>query len=269
MRPDRRPIRLGVAATAALLGAVAAGADILPPEAVLVENPVAKRLRFSTVLSRVRYRQETRTTQFVRPAGKRRGKKDQHTLRHDFQVSIWEVPSGSGILRMETLPTRIGAKVGNQVAGGKVSDFPVTIRYMLENGTPCNYYGDPLDNARPTALVFPDRPIAPGDSWSRQVAPSDDFEIPTQVKFTYQKEVRIQGRLCAVIDMEAQARGELPGARGLANLSVRSTFVFEERLGRVVRTVTRLFQSQIGKTSAGVPPEKRKTEQLIEVFADL
>ncbi len=237
------------------------------PDIETVVNPVAREIRFSTTLSRLKYRQQTNTREFERPAGQEKGRITDSILRQEFQVSIWEVPTAAGILRSETLPLKVGAKVGDKVAAADLDDPILGIAYLDRRGYPVDYFGNVLAMEQPTALVFPEGPLKPGDKWSRRVAPSAAFEIPTEATFTFLREGRMRSRLVAEIGMEATAKGELPKGRGLATMSVQATFLFDLRLGRVIHARTRMFQSFIGKASGGIPPEKRKFERAIEMWA--
>lgn len=238
-------------------------------ELVPTKNPQPQALAFTPALSRVRYRQEQESLEFNRASGQEKGRVHRSNLRSEFQVSIWEVPSGSGILRVETQALGVGSKVEGHVQSADISDFPVSVKYMRRDGYPSNYTGHVLDDQLPTALVFPSRPVRPGDTWKRLVAPSNEFEIPTQCEFTYLREGRMGGRLVAEIGLKAEAKGALPHGRGDASLQVSATFVFDIRLGRVIHTRSRLFQTLNGPPAGGRPPARTKLEQTIELWAVL
>lgn len=253
------PVLLGLTATASR-----AEQDFISTPS---ESKAPTLLKFGASLSRVEYRQETRTKDSFRPPGSAETKVSESTLRQRFQVSIWEVPGIEGVLRVETAPLSAGAKVAGEVVSASLADMPINVRYKTPDGRPSSYWGTPLDDLRPTTLVFPTTPVAPGDTWKRQIPANQDFELPIEVTFRFLHEGRKEGRLCAEIEMEATAGGNLPENRGVANLKITGRFLFDIRLGRVLESRSRLYQTMIGRIGEGQPPAKRKIEETTELSA--
>jgi hypothetical protein len=239
----------------------------IPFKFVESKHAQPRTFEYATALSRVRYRMETVTKDFFRPVGQRKGRVKESTVTQRFESSVWEVPNGSGILRVEIAPLLAASKVGDQVVEADLGSMPVSVRYHLRSGMPCTYWGEPFPKRKSTALVFGKTPVKPGDSWSRTVPASDNFELPTKVDFLFLREGRVNGRLCAEIRMVASANGQLPENRGLMTMKVEGTYLFDIRLGRVIYSDSRLFQRMIGRRAGKKSAAKRKIEEVIKVFA--
>lgn len=262
-----RPFPTALAAGLTLLGALPAARAEIPFEFTEIKNPQPRVLQFSTGLTRVRYLSETETKDFLRPPGKKKGKLKESTVRQRFESSVWEVPNGSGILRVETAPLGAGAKVGDQVVSTNLANMPVSVRYQLRNGMPCTYWGEAFPARRSTSLVFDEAEVKPGSTWKRHVPATDFFELPTDVEFLYLREGRVNGRLCAEIRMVATAKGMLPDRKGMMNMKAEGVYLFDIRLGRVIYSDSRLFQRMIGKVPGKSSPAKRKIEEFTKIEA--
>lgn len=226
-----------------------------------------RRLEYGTVLSRVRYQSRFETKDMYRAAGEADGVTQETETSRQFQTSVWEVPGGSGILRVETAPLTLSTQAGDQELAVRLGHMPLAVRYIRRDGTPCTYWGKLLPHRKSTALVFPDREVAPGDSWTRNVPASDEFQLPTEVKFTYLREGRVSGRLCAEVGAVATANGQLPDGSGIMTLKAEITYLFDIRLGRVLYSTSRMHQSMIGRGDKS-PPAKRRIDELVETSAD-
>jgi hypothetical protein len=258
--------------------ALAGGVLAAPPyDFVESKRPRARKLEFATALSRVRYRSEVNTEDTYRKAGQKAGKTRKSETSRQFQSSVWEVPGGSGILRVENAPLRVGAMVGKEKVGLDLGRMPVAVSYMRRTGIPCTYWGKELRDRKATALVFPEKEIGPGDKWTREVPASRTFQLPTSVEFRYLREGRVGGRLCAELASTASASGQLPDGSGMMTMKVESTFLYDVRLGflydvrlgRVLYSSSRLHQTMIGRVDQGSPPPKRRIDEVVEMMADL
>lgn len=268
MRRLHAPIS-ALALSGSLLVLAGPGRAEIPFEFVVSQSPQPRVLQFSTGLTRVRYKSETITKDFFRAPGQDKGKLDESTVRQRFESSVWEVPNGSGILRVETAPLGAGAKVGDQTVSADLGNMPVSVRYQLRSGMPCTYWGETFPARRSTALVFEEKPVKPGDQWKRHVPATEYFELPTDVEFLFLREGRVNGRLCAEIRMVATANGKLPENRGVMTMKAEGTFLFDIRLGRVIYSDSRLFQRMIGNVPGKNSPAKRKIEETTKIEAML
>lgn len=261
-----RRLAFGRALLAAALPTLALAQPNMP-ELVPTSNPRPRALRFAESLSRLTYRQETETKEFSRPAGAvKKGRVTESTLRQEFQVSLWQVPDHPEVIRTETLPLRIGARSGRGVAGIELPKMPVTVNFIDRRGQPVDKAGVVQTGLRPTALVFPKQPVAPGDTWKRSVSETRELGMPTDVHFKYLREGRMAGRLVAELEMTAKGKGELDEG-GLAALSIQTRFLFDIRLGRILHAKTRLFHSLIGRSPGKKFPAKRKVNKLVDMWA--
>lgn len=250
--------------------ALVGGAVAAPPyQFAESKRPRARKLEFATALSRVRYRSNVTTDDMFRKAGQKKEVGQKSEVTRQFQSSVWEVPGGSGILRIENAPLRVATKAGEQDVGLDLGHMPVSVSYMRRTGVPCTYWGKELKDRKPTALVFPATEIAPGDTWTRTVPASDVFQLPTTVEFRYLREGRVGGRLCAEIASTASANGQLPDGSGMMTMKVESSFLYDIRLGRVLHSTSRLHQRMLGRVEKGNPPAKRRIDELVETMADI
>jgi hypothetical protein len=239
----------------------------IPFEFVPSQNPQPRLLQFAAGLTRVRYQSETSTKDFLRAPGQDKGKLKESSVEQRFESSVWEVPNGSGILRVETAPLGAGAKVGDQSVQANLANLPVSVRYQLRSGMPCTYWGEPFPARRSTALLFDQKAVKPGDSWTRHVPATEYFELPTDVEFLFLREGRVNGRLCAEVRMVATANGKLPDDKGMMTMKAEGTYLFDIRLGRVIYSDSRLFQRMIGRVPGKKSPAKRKIEEFTKIQA--
>lgn len=85
-------------------------------------------------------------------------------------------------------------------------------------------------------MIFPEKPIQPGDSWYQKTESKLGSDVETRTKYTYSGMTRHGAHLCAKFDAEMVLAGR-QSAQHEPNAKSKGETLFSVELGAVVRTV--------------------------------